>query len=179
MIPMILTTTLSIENRAVSTYLGIVGAEVIFGSNFIRDWFAQGTDFIGGRSTEYEGVYQAAREKALIALEGKADVLHADAVLGIRFDYQVLGAKNGMLMVAATGTAVNLSETLEKRVARKRAEREEEPHYFVPIDGRERGPFSIAQLRELLTAGNIIETTTTRREGRPNLPLFQLLEPIA
>ena len=40
----------------------------------------------------------------------EADSRGADAVVGVDLDYEVLGAKNGMLMVTACGTAVRLSD---------------------------------------------------------------------
>jgi uncharacterized protein YbjQ (UPF0145 family) len=39
-------------------------------------------------------------------LEQRATDLGANAVVGIDLDYEVLGEKNGMLMVSASGTAV-------------------------------------------------------------------------
>lgn len=37
-----------------------------------------------------------------------AQELGADAILGVDLDYEVLGEKNGMLMVSVNGTAVKL-----------------------------------------------------------------------
>ena len=45
---------------------------------------------------------------ALVALQERARQLGANAVVGIDIDYEVLGEKNGMLMVTASGTAVQL-----------------------------------------------------------------------
>jgi uncharacterized protein YbjQ (UPF0145 family) len=39
-------------------------------------------------------------------MQDAAAALGANAVVGVDFDYEVLGASNGMLMVAASGTAV-------------------------------------------------------------------------
>lgn len=41
-------------------------------------------------------------------LRERAEMLEADAVVGIDLDYEVLGTNNGMLMVTASGTAVKL-----------------------------------------------------------------------
>jgi uncharacterized protein YbjQ (UPF0145 family) len=38
----------------------------------------------------------------------RAARLGANAVVGVDLDYEVLGSKNGMLMVSASGTAVKL-----------------------------------------------------------------------
>ena len=40
----------------------------------------------------------------------RAEKMGADAVIGVDIDYEVLGEKNGMLMVSASGTAVNLED---------------------------------------------------------------------
>ena len=62
---MIVTTTPSIEGRAIRDYRGIVIGEVIVGANLFRDLFASITDIVGGRSGKYEEVLQRAREQAL------------------------------------------------------------------------------------------------------------------
>jgi uncharacterized protein YbjQ (UPF0145 family) len=45
---------------------------------------------------------------ALEELEHRARLLGADAVVGVQLDYEVLGQGGGMMMVCATGTAVEL-----------------------------------------------------------------------
>lgn len=106
---MILTTTPSIEGRTISTYLGIVTGESIVGANIFRDLFANIRDIVGGRSGAYEQELERARKLALDDLESAAQAAGADAVVGIDFDYEVLGANNGMLMVSVSGTAVKLA----------------------------------------------------------------------
>jgi uncharacterized protein YbjQ (UPF0145 family) len=105
---MILTTTPSIENRTISTYLGIVTGEAIVGANIFRDLFANIRDIVGGRSGAYEQELERARQLALDDLKGAAQRAGADAVVGIDLDYEVLGSNNGMLMVSISGTAVKL-----------------------------------------------------------------------
>jgi uncharacterized protein YbjQ (UPF0145 family) len=41
-------------------------------------------------------------------MQKRAQVMGADAVVGIDIDYEVLGADNGMMMVTVSGTAVKL-----------------------------------------------------------------------
>lgn len=105
---MTLTTTPSIEGRTIVEYKGIVFGEVISGINFLKDLEASLRNIIGGRSGSYENELLNAREKALQELEERAQALGADAVIGIDFDYEVLGEGGGMLMVTASGTAVRL-----------------------------------------------------------------------
>jgi uncharacterized protein YbjQ (UPF0145 family) len=105
---MILTTTPTVEGRAIVEYKGVVFGEVISGVNFIRDLKASIRNFIGGRSGSYEEELIKARTQALDEMTERAIRLGADAVVGIDLDYEVLGQDNGMLMVTASGTAVRL-----------------------------------------------------------------------
>ena len=105
---MIITTSPCIEGRQISQYLGIVFGEVISGVNFARDFAAGLTNFFGGRSGSYEEELTGARETALRELGDRAARIGADAVVGVKMDYEVLGANNGMLMVTVSGTAVTL-----------------------------------------------------------------------
>jgi uncharacterized protein YbjQ (UPF0145 family) len=103
---MLLTTTSSLEGKRITGYLGIVTGEAIIGANIFRDLFAAVRDVVGGRSGGYEKALAKAREAALQEMGEQARDLGANAVIGIDLDYEVLGEKNGMLMVTASGTAV-------------------------------------------------------------------------
>jgi uncharacterized protein YbjQ (UPF0145 family) len=101
-----LTTTPSLEGQRIVRYCGIVAGEAILGANILKDMFAGIRDFVGGRSGSYEKELRKARRIALEELSEQAAELGANAVVGIDIDYEVLGEKNGMLMVTASGTAV-------------------------------------------------------------------------
>ena len=103
---MILTTTNNLETHPVKEYLGIVSGETIIGANIFKDFFAGIRDIVGGRSGSYEKVLREAKEIALKEMEEQAQRLGASAVIGIDLDYETVGAKGGMLMVTASGTAV-------------------------------------------------------------------------
>ena len=105
---MIMTTTPMIEGKKISSYLGIVTGEAIMGANMFKDMFAGIRDIVGGRSASYEKELQKARELAFQELSGKANELGANAVVGVDIDYEVLGERNGMLMVSVSGTAVRV-----------------------------------------------------------------------
>lgn len=105
---MIVTTTNSVEGHPISAYLGIVNGENVTGINFIKDIGAGLRNVFGGRSAGYEGELIGARDSALQEMVNRAGQVGADAVVGFRYDYEVLGQGN-MLMVVATGTAVRLS----------------------------------------------------------------------
>lgn len=106
---MIVTTTPSVEGRPVEEYLGVVTGEAIIGANILKDIFASVRDIVGGRSQAYEDALKTARGEALREMVREAEARGASAVVGLDLDYEVLGAKNGMLMVTACGTAVRLS----------------------------------------------------------------------
>ncbi|MDO4732082.1 MAG: heavy metal-binding domain-containing protein [Bacillota bacterium] len=105
---MIITTTPTIEGQPISSYLGIVSGEVISGIDFIKDFTASISNIFGGRSGSYENELIQTREAALAEMSRRAQQLGANAVVGVDIDYEVLGSNNGMLMVTATGTAVQL-----------------------------------------------------------------------
>lgn len=52
---MILSTTDVLQGVAVTSYLGIVTAEVVYGSNALRDFFAGIRDMIGGAQAATNG----------------------------------------------------------------------------------------------------------------------------
>jgi len=104
----IMTTTPSVEGKAITAYLGVITGEAILGANIFKDMFAAVRDIVGGRSAAYEKELGKAREIALDELEEWAQELGANAVVGIDIDYESFGQSNGMMMVSATGTAVKV-----------------------------------------------------------------------
>jgi uncharacterized protein YbjQ (UPF0145 family) len=104
---MIITTTPTIENHVIRQYLGIVTGEAIMGANIIKDLFASITDIVGGRSATYERELQKARQIAIDEMTAEAKEMGGDAVVGVDLDYEVI--REGMLMVAVSGTAVKLA----------------------------------------------------------------------
>ena len=105
---MILTTTPSVEGRTITAYHGVVFGEVISGVNVLKDFAAGLSNFFGGRSHGYEEELTNARQAVLRELESRAAQMGADAVVGVKMDYEVLGTGNNMLMVTVSGTAVTL-----------------------------------------------------------------------
>ena len=89
-------------------YLGVVNGEAIIGANIFRDMFSSVRDVVGGRAGGYERALAGARDAALEGLIEAARELGANGVIGMDFDYEVLGETNGMMMVAVSGTAIKL-----------------------------------------------------------------------
>ncbi len=105
---MIISTTGSIEGRQVKEYKGIVFGETIIGANIFKDILAGIRDIIGGRSGAYERVMMEARETSLREMKERAEQMGANAIIGVKVDYETVGTGNGMMMVVASGTAVIL-----------------------------------------------------------------------
>ena len=103
---MIVTTTNKVQDKEILEYKGIVFGEVITGINILKDIGAGIRNFFGGRSGGYEKELLAARTEALKEMEERAKDMGANAIVGVKMDYAVLGADNGMLMVTCSGTAV-------------------------------------------------------------------------
>ncbi len=107
---MIITTTDVIQGAEVQEYLGIVTAEVVYGSNALRDFFAGIRDIIGGRTGSYEEVFKRGQEDAIAELEKRARPMGADAVVGVEIDTGTINVdqKGALLLITATGSAVKL-----------------------------------------------------------------------
>ncbi len=107
---MIVTTTNNVEGYRITGYYGIVFGEVVTGVNFLRDFGAGIRNIVGGRSSGYEDELLKARREAQEEMEKRASKMGAHAIVGVDFDYEVLGADGGMLMVTCSGTAVTLAQ---------------------------------------------------------------------
>lgn len=107
---MIVTTTDVLQGATVSSYLGIVTAEVVYGSNALRDFFAGIRDIVGGRTASYERVFERGQRDAIAELEKRAQKLGADAVIGINVSTDTINIDETgvLLLITATGTAIKL-----------------------------------------------------------------------
>lgn len=100
---MLISTTSLIEGKQIKEYRGVVFGEVINGVNYMKDFTASITNFIGGRATEYEEELIATRADALNEMMARAEKIGANAIIGVKVDYEVISS---MLMIVASGTAV-------------------------------------------------------------------------
>ena len=104
---MIITTTNNVPGMEIVEYKGLATGEVVAGINFIKDIGAGLRNFFGGRSQGYEDEIIQARAEALKELEAREAAMEANAVIGVRIDFDALGSNgNNMLLVTVTGTAV-------------------------------------------------------------------------
>jgi uncharacterized protein YbjQ (UPF0145 family) len=108
---MLVTTTDVVQGFTIDAYLGIVTAEVIYGTNVLRDFFAGIRDIIGGRTGSYERVFEKGQQDAIQELKQRAQKLGADAVIGIEINTDTINVDNQgtLLLITATGTAVKLN----------------------------------------------------------------------
>ena len=93
----------------VGQFLGLVNGEAVIGANIFRDMFSSVRDVVGGRAGGYERALAGARESALDDAKAAANNLGANGIVGIDFDYEVMGETNGMMMVSVSGTAVKMA----------------------------------------------------------------------
>jgi uncharacterized protein YbjQ (UPF0145 family) len=96
------------EGIAFNQHLGVVNGVAIIGANIFRDMFSSVRDVVGGRAGGYERSLKSARDAAMEDMIEAAKELGANGIVGIDFDYEVLGETNGMMMVAVSGTAVKI-----------------------------------------------------------------------
>lgn len=108
---MLVTTTDVVQGSTVEAYLGIVTAEVVYGTNAFKDFFAGIRDVIGGRTGSYERVFEKGQQNAIDELKQRARVLGANAIIGIEFDTGTINidARGTLILITATGTAVRLN----------------------------------------------------------------------
>jgi uncharacterized protein YbjQ (UPF0145 family) len=104
----LLTTTGGLEGYRITAYVNVISAQTVAGINLIRDALADLRDVFGGRSATLETALTQARQSTLAQLRDLARHAGANAVIGLKIDYETMGSTNGMLMVVATGTAVRV-----------------------------------------------------------------------
>lgn len=104
------TTTPMVPGFTITQVVDVVSAECAYGMNLLKDFFANVTDVVGGRSGSTQKVLRDARRQVMAELRSEAFALEADAVVGVRLDFnEFSGGGKSMLFVVATGTAVKLA----------------------------------------------------------------------
>ncbi len=102
----ILLTTETASNLNITKRIEIVTAECAFGMNIFKDLFSGVRDIVGGRSKAVQNTMRDSRKTALYELKVEADLVGANAVVGVDLDYVELSAAGSMVMLVASGTAV-------------------------------------------------------------------------
>ena len=109
------TTTPSIEGYKIIEYVSIVNVQVILGVNAWRDLMGSIRSWAGGRA---EGLEKELRSGFVLAnedLKKEAYLLKANAIVGVEFDGGMelagdSGTNDKMMVISATGTAVNIEK---------------------------------------------------------------------
>lgn len=105
-------TTHSIEGMPIEKYYGIVVTNQVAGTGLFRDITAAFSDFFGGNSGAYRESMNRLLEDVKERLKQKALELGANAVVGVRIDYDNISAKDmSMFMVSMQGTAVKIADS--------------------------------------------------------------------
>lgn len=97
-------TTPTLQGYDIQEYYGLVTGCSVYGANFIKDFFANVVDVIGGRAGGYEKVTDASIEAALRAMATKARRQGANAIISIEIDTGAVNSR--MLTASCSGTAV-------------------------------------------------------------------------
>lgn len=109
---LLITTTNAIEGVTIMEYKGVITANIVLGVNFLKDFVASFSDFFGGTSGKYRREMDRAYYLAMEILEDKAIAQKANAVVGVKVDYdEISGGGKSMLMVSISGTAVVVQTT--------------------------------------------------------------------
>ena len=105
---MIITTTMEIPGHRLVRTLGLVRGNTIRARHVGRDIMAVLRNIAGGEVTEYTKMLAEAREQALDRMIEEAQMLGANAIVGIRFQTSMVMA--GAAEMLCYGTAVIIEE---------------------------------------------------------------------
>lgn len=106
----IILTTETAPNLNITKRIEIVTAECAYGMHIFKDLFAGVRDIVGGRSKAVQDTMRDARRTVLHELKAEADLVGANAVVGIDLDYVELSTASSMVMLVASGTAVVIED---------------------------------------------------------------------
>ena len=107
----IATSTNSIEGVEIEKYIDVISTNVVVGTNFFSDFGASFTDLFGGLSDSYQAKLQKIYKIGIDKLKTKAANLGANAILGIKIDFdEISGKGKSMFMISTFGTAVVVRE---------------------------------------------------------------------
>ena len=105
---MIVTTTNNIEGRRIVEYIGSVSGADVVGASVFKDFLKNAVAIIHSQSGVFEADVDALLNAAEKTIQEKAEAMGADAIVGVDFDYQVIGDVRPMILLSVNGTAVKL-----------------------------------------------------------------------
>tara|TARA_B100001093_G_scaffold154657_1_gene147349 strand:- start:471 stop:785 length:315 start_codon:yes stop_codon:yes gene_type:complete len=101
---MILVTTPTVSNKAISQTLGIARGSTVRARNVGQDIFAGLKNIIGGEISEYTKLQAQSREQALQRMTEDAEKMGANAIVNVRLTTSMV--MQGCSEILAYGTAV-------------------------------------------------------------------------
>lgn len=104
---MIITTTPTIQGQEITEYLGSSAAKQLWGPIFSKISSPQSPILSVVEPALMSRNFKRARKIALAEMTVEAQGLGGQAIVGVDLDYEVI--RDGMLMVAISGTAVKIS----------------------------------------------------------------------
>lgn len=105
----LMVTTPLLDGVEIEEYLGPVVVRNVRAINIVRDFFTSIRDVFGGRSASYQEVINTMYREVLEEMRERAEAMGANAVIGLRIDFESVGAKNrSLIMAAGQGTAVKV-----------------------------------------------------------------------
>ena len=105
--PIVVTTTFTIEGYAIREYKGIVRGIVVRSPTLVQGFLGSLKQIIGGRIGAYTEMCEQTREAAYNQMVEQALLLGANAIVGTRYDgSDVTSASGGATEVLCYGTAV-------------------------------------------------------------------------
>lgn len=112
---LLITTTDNLDGYVITKYYNTITSNVVVGTNILSDFTASLTDFFGGRSSTYEKKIQLLHKSAIDKLAKEAELIGANAVLGLKIDIDEISGKGSqMFMITAYGTPVMTAENNQK-----------------------------------------------------------------
>lgn len=102
--PVLLTTTPTLEGKRIVRYLGIVTGEASAQVDLVSD------KPVSNFADAYHKVVPGTRDSALRGAMQGAEQAGANAIVGTRIDYIIHGSGKGMVMVSVSGTAVVIED---------------------------------------------------------------------
>ena len=100
----LMTTTNHLEGYSVQAYQGIASSEVVMGTGAMSEFMAGASDLFGTEDSAFSKKLLQARNAAQKKVAIRAYHLKANAIVGLKFDYFMIGSN--MIAVSCSGTAV-------------------------------------------------------------------------
>jgi uncharacterized protein YbjQ (UPF0145 family) len=105
-VAMFVTTTFTIEGYKITGYKGVVRGIIVRSPTIIQGFVGGLKNIIGGRIGAYTEMCEQARSQAFDLLCHHAEVLGANAIVGMRYDASEVVSKGSATEVLCYGTAV-------------------------------------------------------------------------